>query len=178
MKMSNDMNMSNDKDMKMGGMDMSSDKNMSGMDMNMGGMKMNIHGTLPSGLPDAQNSKYKVGQEIISQATHMPGMKGAKAKIVAVYDATLYAVDFKSTDGMEMKDHKWLTRVDFTDGKDHKVGDDITIASAHMSGMKGAQGKVVEVKAGPAYAINYQPTDGSEEVTNHLYLAEDEIQPR
>ncbi|CAK8053628.1 YdhK family protein [Eupransor demetentiae] len=157
---------------------MSSSMSMSSSMKMSSGMKMKTNGTLPTGLAQAQDPKYKVGQDITLEATHMAGMKGAKGTVAAVYDAKLYEVDFKSTDGMEVKNHKWLTKVDFKDGMDHKAGDKVTIESDHMSGMKGAKGTVVKVVDGPAYAVNFQPTNGGKEVTNHLYLAEDEIEAR
>ncbi|RQW76135.1 DUF1541 domain-containing protein [Lysinibacillus composti] len=41
-------------------------------------------------------------------ADHMPNMKGAEATIVGAYDTTVYMVDYISTAGEKVKNHKWL----------------------------------------------------------------------
>ncbi|MBM7607292.1 hypothetical protein JOD29_000529 [Lysinibacillus composti] len=38
----------------------------------------------------------------------MPNMKGAEATIVGAYDTTVYMVDYISTAGEKVKNHKWL----------------------------------------------------------------------
>lgn len=164
------------KEQSMSGMNMFSDS----MKMSSSStMQMKMDGKLPEGLATAQDPKYKVGQEITLKATHMANMKNAKGTIAAVYDTKLYAVDYMPTNGGSMvKDHKWLTMIDFTDKMAHKVGDEVTLDSDHMAGMQGAKAKIVQVENGPAYAVNYQPTDGGQRVMNHLYLAQDEIQAR
>ncbi|MDF7626439.1 YdhK family protein [Lactobacillaceae bacterium L1_55_11] len=152
----------------------------SGHDMSSGSMSMNMDMQLPTNLPDAQDPKYKVGDKITLKAKHMDGMYNSKGTIAGAYDTKLYAVDFTpTTGGSEVKDHKWLTKIDFKNRKDsYKVGDEVTLDSDHMSGMKGAKAKIVQVVNGPAYAVNYQPTTGGSEVKNHLYLDQDEIEAR
>lgn len=58
----------------------------------------------------APKKGYKKGDSVILNADHMPGMKGAKAKIEKVYKTDVYVVDYKSTeDGNQVKNHKWMT---------------------------------------------------------------------
>ena len=49
------------------------------------------------------------GTEIVMEASHMPGMKGAKATIVSSQESNVYIVDVPPYEGQaEMKDHRWL----------------------------------------------------------------------
>lgn len=54
-------------------------------------------------------------------------------------------------------------------------GSKITLNADHMEGMKGAQGTVVKAVTGTFYMVDYKPTDGSPEVTNHKWMAEGEL---
>lgn len=169
----------NNKRDQMSGMSMSSSKMKESSSDDSMSMSMMMDGKLPTGLAEATNPKYKVGQEITLLATHMPNMKGAKGTVAAAYDTKLYAVDFTPTNSDKaVKNHKWLTMVDFSDHMEHKVGDEVTLDSDHMVGMKGAKAKVVKVVDGPAYAVNFTPTNGGKMVMNHLYLDQDEIEAR
>ena len=62
----------------------------------------------PKGLKEAKNPAFPVGSKAIILADHMPNMKGAEATIVGAYDTTVYMVDYISTAGEKVKNHKWL----------------------------------------------------------------------
>ncbi|MDN5636185.1 MAG: YdhK family protein, partial [Brevibacterium sp.] len=47
------------------------------------------------------------GTEVVLNADHMPGMKGAEATIDSSTDDTVYMVDFDTGD-MTMTNHKWV----------------------------------------------------------------------
>lgn len=50
------------------------------------------------------------GTEVMLDASHMEGMKGALATIESAEATTIYMVDFKPTTGEEMvRNHKWVT---------------------------------------------------------------------
>lgn len=50
------------------------------------------------------------GTEVMLNASHMEGMKGALATIESAEATTIYMVDFKPTTGEEMvRNHKWVT---------------------------------------------------------------------
>ncbi|GAO99691.1 YdhK family protein [Fructobacillus ficulneus] len=173
MKMSSSMDMSSSMNMSSSSsMNMSSS---SSMDMAM----MEADTSLPSDLPTAKNPKFKVGSKITLEATHMANMKGAKGTVAAVYDAKLYEVDYQpTTGGQKVTGHKWLTKDDFSDMMDHKQGDMVTLTGDHMPGMKGAMATVTKVEDGPAYAVNFEPTNGGKMVMNHKYLITSEIKAR
>ena len=132
------------------------------------------------GLKKAEQPKYKAGTKVKLTADHMKGMKDANATIVNAYDSKLYAVDYKSTSDKKMvKDHKWIT-INEIEGnrKEYKKGDKVTLKADHMAGMKNSSATIVEIQKGPAYMVNYQPTNGGKQVTNHKWVAEDEIEKR
>lgn len=59
---------------------------------------------------NAPESGLKKGDTVKLEADHMPGMKGAKAKIDDVKNTTVYMVDYESTENDEVvKNHKWMT---------------------------------------------------------------------
>ncbi|MFG3613552.1 YdhK family protein [Rummeliibacillus stabekisii] len=66
----------------------------------------------------ADDKTLEPGTEVILQAEHMPGMKGAKAKIDTDEKTTVYMVDYKPTTGGEIvKNHKWVTENELTTAK-------------------------------------------------------------
>ena len=58
---------------------------------------------------DAKSSPYEVGDEVKVDADHMKGMKDATATIDSAKQTTVYMIDFESTTGEEVKNHKWVT---------------------------------------------------------------------
>ncbi|MEH7223652.1 YdhK family protein [Bacillus sp. JJ1566] len=53
---------------------------------------------------------YKPGDEVVLNADHMEGMKGATATIDTAKQTTVYMVDFTDTKtGEKIKNHKWVT---------------------------------------------------------------------
>lgn len=49
------------------------------------------------------------GTEVILNADHMKGMDGAKAVIDSAVDTTVYMLDFTTTYGKKVVNHKWVT---------------------------------------------------------------------
>ncbi|WP_308160467.1 MULTISPECIES: YdhK family protein [unclassified Bacillus (in: firmicutes)] len=61
-------------------------------------------------IKDASDKPYKPGDEVIVEADHMTGMKGATAVIDSAQQTTVYMVDFTPTTGGEkVTNHKWVT---------------------------------------------------------------------
>ena len=58
-------------------------------------------------LQDPGEAPLDDGTEVVLQADHMAGMKGAEATIDSSTDETVYMVDM-TMDGMEMTNHKWV----------------------------------------------------------------------
>lgn len=56
------------------------------------------------------------------------------------------------------------------------VGDTVVLSADHMPGMKGAIAKIDSIDNG-AYEVDYWPTDGSAEVTNHKWVVDSEMTP-
>ncbi|POZ56558.1 hypothetical protein LYSIN_01341 [Lysinibacillus sphaericus] len=56
----------------------------------------------------------KPGEKAVINADHMEGMKGANATIESALVTTVYMVDYTSTSGEEVKNHKWVTENELT----------------------------------------------------------------
>lgn len=55
------------------------------------------------------------------------------------------------------------------------VGSSVIITADHMSGMKGADAKVVGAYDTTLYEISYEPTTGGKEVKNHKWVAQEDL---
>ncbi|OMF75972.1 YdhK family protein [Paenibacillus glucanolyticus] len=60
-------------------------------------------------LKDAGKEPLQPDTEVVVNAGHMEGMEGAIAVIDSAQQTTVYMVDFTSTTGEEVKNHKWVT---------------------------------------------------------------------
>lgn len=60
-------------------------------------------------LNNAGEESLQPGDKAEIDATHMEGMEGATATIDRAERTTVYMVDFTTTDGEEVTNHKWLT---------------------------------------------------------------------
>ena len=58
-------------------------------------------------LDNPGNAPLETGTEVVLNADHMPGMKGAKATVDSSTDETVYMVDVETGD-MTMTNHKWV----------------------------------------------------------------------
>ena len=131
-------------------------------------------------LTPSENPMYPVGTEVIIETDHMSGMMGAKGIVAGAYDTTLYAVDYTDADGNEVTNHRWVIteEIENSDGKTFAVGDTVTLGQGHMEAMGGAgqSAVIVQVVQGPAYMVDYDPTDGGTRVTNHQWVSEFELE--
>ena len=139
---------------------------------------MNHEGMVPSSMKDAANPKFPVGSNVILLPDHMKGMKGAKAQVVGAFDTTIYEVSYKpKTGGPMVKNHRWVVQEELKDTKTvANEGDTVILNADHMDGMMGAEAKVDKSIKGTVYVVNYTPTDGQEEVKNHMWVTEDEME--
>lgn len=65
-------------------------------------------GEIPTGLKEAENPKFEIGDIVILHHGQKPGMEGASAKIVGAFETTAYEATFESMTGGEMvANHKW-----------------------------------------------------------------------
>ena len=60
-------------------------------------------------LEDPGSEPLAAGDEAVIAADHMEGMNGANATIDSAEETTVYMVDFKTADGQEVTNHKWVT---------------------------------------------------------------------
>lgn len=143
---------------------------------------MGAHAMTPvEDLTPAANPLYPVGSEVVIETDHMAGMQGARGVVSGAFDATLYAVDYVSDAGEAIRNHRWVIagEIEGRAGRAFAVGDRVTLGEGHMGGLGGA-GKaavIVRAVAGPAYMVDYDPTDGGARVVNHQWVAEFELKP-
>lgn len=155
----------------------SESKTTEGMD-NMGDMKHDESGEIPEGLEVAENPMYEVGESVILQHGHMPGMEGAEAIIVGAFDTTAYEVSFDPTNGGEREEnHRWVIREEIAESTEgaFEPGEEVTLEAKHMEGMEGAAATIDDAVTTTVYMVDYQPTDGGEVVRNHKWLTEEEL---
>jgi hypothetical protein len=135
---------------------------------------------VPEGLKEAANPKYEVGGKAIITDGHMEGMKGAEATIVGAYDTTAYTISYTPTNGGErVTNHKWVIHEEIPDAgeKSLEPGAEVTIETSHMEGMEGATATIDSAEKTTVYMIDFTPTTGGDEVTNHKWVTEGELSP-
>ncbi|MFY4776961.1 YdhK family protein [Metabacillus sp. RGM 3146] len=76
-----------------------------------GGEKVTNHKwVIQEEIKDAGDQPLKPGAEVMLEADHMKGMKGATAKIDSAEKTTVYMVDYTPSEGGgKVKNHKWVT---------------------------------------------------------------------
>lgn len=60
-------------------------------------------------LREPQSAPLEPGTEVVLTAEHMEGMEGATAEIDSAEETTVYMVDYTSTTGDKVTNHKWVT---------------------------------------------------------------------
>lgn len=84
-----------------------------------GGKKVKNHKwVIHEEIKDAGDQPLTSGTEVILEADHMKGMKGAKATIDSAEQTTVYMVDYTpTTGGKRIKNHKWVTESELSKDK-------------------------------------------------------------
>ncbi len=135
---------------------------------------------VPEGLKRAENPTYPESSKAIIETDHMKGMKGAEATISGAFETTSYVVSYMPTNGGEpVENHKWVIHeeLDQPDNAPLAPGTEVTLNATHMKGMEGANATIESANQTTVYMIDYMPTTGGEEVTNHKWVTEDELSP-
>jgi len=75
-----------------------------------GGEKVENHKrVIHEEIKDTKEEPYEQGDEVVLEADHMDGMKGATATIDNAEDTTVYMVSYEDTEtGEEVQNHKWV----------------------------------------------------------------------
>lgn len=141
-------------------------------------MEHDESGEVPEGMKEAENPAYPVGSEVVIENDHMPGMKGAKGKVVGVFDTTAYEVSYDDTEtGETVANHKWVVHEELENAQDepYQAGDEVVLEASHMPGMKGATATVDSAEKTNIYMVTYTDTETGEEIENHKWMSEDEL---
>src|SRR5699024_4438649 len=135
-------------------------------------------GPPPEGIQEASDPRYEVGETVVLNADHMPGMDGADATISGAFDTTTYSVSFTPIDGGDPEtDHKWVVHEELEDPGEAplEAGSEVVLDAEHMSGMDGAEATIDRSTDETVYMVDFD-ADGME-MTNHKWVVESEIQP-
>ena len=60
-------------------------------------------------IEDPSDQPYKRGDQVVVEAEHMAGMHGVTATIDSAEETTVYMIDYTSTTGKKVINHKWVT---------------------------------------------------------------------
>lgn len=136
-------------------------------------------GAPPAGIEPARHASFKVGDEVVVNADHMPGMKGTTATVVGAFDTTTYAVTYTPTDGSpEVREHRWVVHEELENPGDQPLpnGSSVVLTAEHMHGMKGADATIDYSTDEPVYMVDIE----SEAMTqkNHKWVTESELSAR
>ena len=87
---------------------------------------------------------------------------------------------YTPTDGGEpVENHKWVIHEELDTTEDAPLADgtEVTLRADHMEGMDGANATIDSSEETTVYMVNFMLQDG-EEVTNHKWVTEDELEPK
>lgn len=65
-------------------------------------------------IENAGDKSFVAGDEVTLAADHMEGMKGASAMVDSAVNTTVYMINFTTTDGEKVTNHKWVTEDELT----------------------------------------------------------------
>lgn len=68
-------------------------------------------------LGEPQSAPLEPGTEVVLTAEHMEGMEGATAEIDSAEETTVYMVNYTSTSGDKVTNHKWVTESELSPTK-------------------------------------------------------------
>ncbi|TCI36587.1 MULTISPECIES: YdhK family protein [unclassified Exiguobacterium] len=145
-----------------------------------GAMDHSGSGEVPAELEEAADPTYPIDSMAVLTADHMLEMEGAEAKIVGAYETTAYAVTYTPTDGGEpVENHKWVIHEELDTSEPAPLADgtEVTLQADHMEGMDGATATIDSSEQTTVYMVNFMLQDG-EEVTNHKWVTENELEPK
>lgn len=120
---------------------------------------------IPEGIKEAENPKFKVGDQVTIHAEHEEGMKGSVGIVQGAYDTIVYSVSYTPTHGdFREENHKWIVHEELQ-GLDEKMlvpGSEVIIESDQEEGMLGAEGEVDTAEKTIVYMVAYTATDGKQ----------------
>ncbi|SEK77830.1 Protein of unknown function [Carnobacterium iners] len=83
------------------------------------------------------------------------------------------------TESMEGMQHDDLSEIPVglqeAENSEYEIGDQVTLLTDHMPGMKGATATIVGAFDTTAYELTFQPTNGDELVENHKWVVQEEL---
>lgn len=119
---------------------------------------------IPEGMKEAANPKFKVGDEVIVNAEHEEGMKGAVGTVTGAFDTIVYSISYTPTHGdFREENHKWVVQEELQ-GLDEEMlvpGSEVIVETNQEEGMLGAEGEIDTAEKTVAYMVEYITADGT-----------------
>ncbi|SOC39625.1 YdhK family protein [Ureibacillus acetophenoni] len=119
---------------------------------------------IPEGMKEAENPKFKVGDEVIVNAEHEEGMKGAVGTVTGAFDTIVYSISYTPTHGdFREENHKWVVQEELQ-GLDEEMlvpGSEVIVETNQEEGMLGAEGEIDTAEKTVAYMVEYITADGT-----------------
>ncbi|KGR80250.1 YdhK family protein [Ureibacillus manganicus] len=119
---------------------------------------------IPEGMKVAENSKFKVGDEVTINAEHEEDMKGSNGTITGAFDTIVYSVSYQPThDDFREENHKWVVQEELQ-GIDEEMlvpGSEVIIETNQEEGMFGAEGEIDTAEKTIVYMVEYISTQGT-----------------
>lgn len=140
--------------------------------------EMSSDGVVPEDLTEAENPTYPVGSNAIIRTDHMMGMDGAEATITGAYNTTVYTVSYTPENGEPVEDHKWVVHEELENPGEEPLnpGDEVVLLATHMEGMEGSTATIDSAEETTVYMVDFVTTDTNEQVSNHKWVTEAELE--
>ncbi|AIM26130.1 YdhK family protein [Melissococcus plutonius] len=124
--------------------------------------------------------KLKVGDQVILKADHMPGMKGAKASIIAAKLSNVYQITYTPTNGdSQVTHHKWIIQEEIRKAPKENYllpsGYEFTCLATHMPHMYLSKAIIENGRFDIAYQVVYEPVNGGGKLMQHKWFIDEEF---
>lgn len=121
---------------------------------------------------------YEKGETVIVTADYASGMQDAQAEVTGVFETTIYEVSYEPQNGGEaVMNYKWVVQEDLEEEEEiYDIGQEVTLKTDHLPGMKGAKATIEDAFYGQIYMISYTDGDGKK-VDNYQWVLADDLRP-
>lgn len=124
---------------------------------------------------DASSSATATRMATDMSSTMATPMDEESAPSMSSAGATAGSTSMSGTGEMGSSDGSVPAGLETATSPTYPVGTKVTITATHMDGMEGATGTVVGAYTTTVYAVDYTPTTGGAEVTDHKWVIQQEI---
>ncbi|GLB46402.1 hypothetical protein WR164_03810 [Philodulcilactobacillus myokoensis] len=128
------------------------------------------------GLRRARHPKFKVNSKVYLETGARKYMRHSHAKVVGVYRSKLYEVNYRPKHRKHVIRHyHWLVYKQISGHL--RRGAHVRLKS-NYGHMRSAYATIIDINNGPAYMVNYRPTNGGYVIKNYKWLSQSELKRR